>query len=158
MIEIDSGSGDVELHQQQIDTRWFKDRLADRRLSQRQLAKRMGLDPAAVSLMLRGMRKLSAAEAADLARQLGVSTDEVLARAGSTPTIPARVELAKDAPATPVALKARDVATAAPVMDAGMIELPVPMADGSTARLVLPRVMGKADAQRIAALVQALAL
>ena len=67
----------------QIDNRWFIGRLADKQISQRKLAKHLGLDPAAVSLMLRGKRKMSASEAADIARLLGVGTDEVLARAGA---------------------------------------------------------------------------
>lgn len=148
------------MDQTQIDTRWFQSRLADKRLSQRQLAKLMGLDPSAVSLMLRGKRKLSAAEAREIARLLGVEASEVLMRAGSTPTVPygqvdpAPVELAQgaQAAATPVQdVGKRDVQT-------GMIELPVPMADGSTARLLLPRALGKSDAERIAALVQAIAM
>lgn len=65
-----------------IDTAWFTDRLAQRRLSQRGLAKLMGLDPAAVSLMLRGKRKIILEEAAQLAVLLDVSVTEVLERAG----------------------------------------------------------------------------
>lgn len=148
----------------QIDTGWFQGRLADKRLSQRQLAKRMGLDPAAVSLMLRGKRKMSAAEAADIAVLLGVSADEVLLHAGSVPVMPSlRSTVATDARGN-VALVARDVATAAPVVGSadvqavGMLELPVPMSDGSVARLVLPRAMTKQDAERISAIVGALAL
>jgi transcriptional regulator with XRE-family HTH domain len=68
-----------------IDTRWFQDLLADRRLSQRRLAKQLGLDPAAVSLMFRGKRRMQMHEAADVARLLGVSLDEVLAHAGIRP-------------------------------------------------------------------------
>lgn len=30
-----------------VDTKWFRDRLADQRLSQRGLARQLGLDPAA---------------------------------------------------------------------------------------------------------------
>lgn len=55
----------------------------DRRLSQRQLAKHLGLDPAAVSLMLRGKRKATAQEVAEIARMLGVGVDEVLSRLGT---------------------------------------------------------------------------
>ena len=46
-----------------MQTEWFKQKLAERKLSQRQLAKLMGLDPAAVSLMLRGQRKMTNEEA-----------------------------------------------------------------------------------------------
>lgn len=159
----------MEVTSQRIDTNWFRSRLADRRLSQRQLAKLLDLDPAAVSLMLRGKRKMSAAEASEIAVQLGVSVQEVLVRAGSTPTVPskngpeirrARVEGGEggwQAKGSKAPEKAIEAVVAAPP-DGSMVELPVPMADGSTARLVLPRNMGKDDAQRIAAVVQALAL
>lgn len=68
-----------------IDTVWFADRLAYRRLSQRGLAKLMGLDPSALSLMLRGKRKITIEEAAQLSVLLDVSTTEVLERAGIKP-------------------------------------------------------------------------
>ena len=115
----------------------------------------MNLDPAAVSLMLRGKRKMSASEAGEIAKLLGVAVDEVLMRAGSTPTVPkALPEIRTGREWQPM--------KAAPVRDvevtASEIELPVPMADGSTARLVLPRAMTKQDAERIAAVVSALAL
>lgn len=76
-----------------IDTQWFVDRLADRELSQRALAKLMGLDPAAVSLMLRGKRKMTMAEAAQLAALLDISTTEMFERAGLQPNIKKRVKL-----------------------------------------------------------------
>ena len=140
-----------------VDTRWFQNLLADKRLSQRQLAKRLGLDPAAVSLMLRGKRKMSVTEASELARFLGVEMDEVLLHAGSTPTVPVK------APAGLRGGVARVVAVDQPkaVIDAGgagSIEIPVPMSDGTVATLLLPRALGRADADRIAAVVQALAL
>lgn len=65
-----------------IDTRWFQTRLADRHVSQRQLAKRLGLDPAAVSLMLHGRRKFTAKEAVEIARVLGVELEAVVTKAG----------------------------------------------------------------------------
>lgn len=68
--------------QNQVDSRWFQQRLMDQRMSQRAMAKLMGLDPGAVSLMLRGKRGMSAAEAAEIARLLDVAVDEVLLRAG----------------------------------------------------------------------------
>lgn len=51
-------------------------------MSQRKLAKMMHLDPSAVSLMLRGMRAISADEAAELSRILGVPLADVLAQIG----------------------------------------------------------------------------
>jgi len=65
-----------------VDTRWFRDRLADRQMSQRGLARALGLDAAAVSLMLRGKRAMRMTEAADIARLLGVPAGEVMKAAG----------------------------------------------------------------------------
>lgn len=65
-----------------VDTVWFTDRLRDRGLSQRGLAKLMDIDPAAISLTFRGKRKLTLDEAAQLAVLLNVSTTDVLERAG----------------------------------------------------------------------------
>lgn len=65
-----------------IDSSWFRNRLTDRQMSQRGLARKLGLDAAAVSLMFRGKRRMQMHEAADVARLLGVPLDEVLAHAG----------------------------------------------------------------------------
>lgn len=65
-----------------MQTNWFRDQLADRQLSQRGLAKLLDLDPAAVSLMLRGQRRMTTAEAKRMADVLGVPVTEVLRRAG----------------------------------------------------------------------------
>jgi transcriptional regulator with XRE-family HTH domain len=65
-----------------IDTGWFKGLLHDRQISQRQLAFKMGMDPASMSLMLRGKRKMHLQDAELLARQLNVRVDEVLFHAG----------------------------------------------------------------------------
>lgn len=65
-----------------MNTDWFVRRLDDRKLSQRGLAKLMGLDPSAVSLMFRGKRKMTIQEAAQMAVLLDVSTDDVLQNAG----------------------------------------------------------------------------
>ena len=62
---------------------WFTGKLEEQQLSKRQLAKLMGLDPAAVSLMLRGLRKMSANEAGEIASLLGVTVEEVLRHAGA---------------------------------------------------------------------------
>lgn len=68
-----------------IDTRWFQDRLADKDMSQRGLARLMGLDPAAVSYMFRGKRRIQLDEAAKMARVLGLPLDEVLKHSGVQP-------------------------------------------------------------------------
>lgn len=65
-----------------VDTAWFRGRLADQKMSQRGLARQLGLDPAAVSLTLRGKREMKIAEAAAIARLIGVPADEVMRHAG----------------------------------------------------------------------------
>lgn len=65
-----------------INTAWFVERLAERRISQRQLARLMGLDPAAISLMLRGKRRMTVDEAAQMAVLLQSTTTDVLVAAG----------------------------------------------------------------------------
>ncbi|MFN7609908.1 MAG: helix-turn-helix domain-containing protein, partial [bacterium] len=70
--------------QQQVDTQWFQERLRERDVSQRRLAKMLSLDPSALSLMFRGRRKMTTVEAAELSRILGVPLDEVMLHAGAT--------------------------------------------------------------------------
>lgn len=65
-----------------MNTEWFRQLMATRKLSQRGLAKLMDLDPAAVSLMLRGQRKMTSAEAHQISTILGVPITEVLRQAG----------------------------------------------------------------------------
>lgn len=65
-----------------INTVWFVDRLAVRKISQRKLASLMDMDASAVSLMLNGKRKMSAQEAGEVARLLGVTVEEVMRHAG----------------------------------------------------------------------------
>lgn len=65
-----------------MDTKWFRNKLSDAQLSQRKLALALGLDAAAISLMLRGRREMRLNEAADIARLLGVAASEVLEAAG----------------------------------------------------------------------------
>ena len=64
-----------------VDTAWFKGKIADARLSQRGLAKRLGKDPSSFNLILNGKRLLPEALASDLARELGVTLDEIAAHA-----------------------------------------------------------------------------
>lgn len=65
-----------------VNTEWFRTKLQERRLSQRGLAKLMGLDSSAISLMLRGRREMKLTEAAMLAALMGVPAEEVLANVG----------------------------------------------------------------------------
>lgn len=72
-------------HLQKINTAWFKDRLADKKISQRKLAKLLDLDPAAVSYMFKGTRAMKLDEAAAIATLLGQPLDEILRHAGVVP-------------------------------------------------------------------------
>lgn len=65
-----------------MNTKWFRGQLRDKDLSQRGLAKLLGIDPAAVSLMLRGQRRMTLQEAHRISEVLGVATAEVLREAG----------------------------------------------------------------------------
>jgi len=73
-----------------IDTRWFRERLADRKLSQRGMARELGLDASAVSLLLRGKRKASAEEISHIATLIGAPAQEVIRRMGVEVAEPAR--------------------------------------------------------------------
>lgn len=83
-----------------MQTEWFRQKLADRKLSQRQLAKLMGLDPAAISLMFRDQRKMTNEEAHFIASTIGVPVTEVLRRAG--------IEVLDDVRAVPISASMDD--------------------------------------------------
>lgn len=70
------------VHSRAMNTKYFRNRLREIELSQRGLAKLLGIDAAAVSLMLRGKRKMALEEAKRVAEILGVSTLEVMREAG----------------------------------------------------------------------------
>nr|DAQ54369.1 MAG TPA: helix-turn-helix domain protein [Caudoviricetes sp.] len=65
-----------------INTKWFREKMADAGLSQRQLAKKLGLDQSAISLTFSGRRRMKFEEAADIARLLGLPVSDVLSNAG----------------------------------------------------------------------------
>lgn len=68
-----------------INQRWFTTKLEDKQLSQRQFAKKLGLDPSAVTLLFQGKRAMKMSEAAQIASLLGVPVSEVLQNAGVDP-------------------------------------------------------------------------
>lgn len=78
-----------------MNTQWFKDRLADKRLSIRGLCKMLGIDPAAGSLMLRGLRKMTSHEAHQISVILAVPLNEVLRQAG--------IDVSEDIKKSPIA-------------------------------------------------------
>ena len=60
-----------------IDTAWFHKQLEARGETVRGLARFMGLDPSAVSRMLKGERRMSADEQDDVSNFLGVNLEEI---------------------------------------------------------------------------------
>lgn len=66
----------------EINQSWFQERLAALKISQRQLAKRIGLDPAAVSYMFAGKRRMTMDEARSIAEHMLVPVTEVMRQAG----------------------------------------------------------------------------
>lgn len=65
-----------------IDQDWFKEKLKSVGISQRQLAKKMDLDPASVSYMLAGKRRMTMEEARAIAGHLLLPVTEVMRQAG----------------------------------------------------------------------------
>jgi transcriptional regulator with XRE-family HTH domain len=65
-----------------IDSPWFVAKLAERKLSQRGLARFMGCDPASIHRLLQGKRPMRFDEASQLAGLLGVTVNDVISRAG----------------------------------------------------------------------------
>jgi len=62
--------------------RYFVNAIRDNQISQRQLAGKMGMDPSALNLALRGKRRLQLDEAARLSKLLSLPLDDVLYNAG----------------------------------------------------------------------------
>lgn len=73
---------------------WFREQLATHNLTQRALALELNIDPAAVSYMLSGRRRVSMDEAKKMADLFGVNTTEVMRQAG--------VQVTEDAPLIPL--------------------------------------------------------
>lgn len=68
--------------EKEIDAEWFKDKLAEKRVSLRGLARHMEMDPSAVSRMLSGQRRMQMEEARQIALFLGTTISEVMSHAG----------------------------------------------------------------------------
>lgn len=62
--------------------KWFTNALRDRRLSQRELAKRLGMDPGGLNRRLKGKSRLQLADASKIAIILEVPVADVLKNAG----------------------------------------------------------------------------
>lgn len=73
----------VKLQNPNIDVDWFKDKLEEKHLTIRGLAKLMDLNPSTVSLMLRGIRSIHNEDAVKLADAFSVTPIEIFKRAGA---------------------------------------------------------------------------
>ena len=62
--------------------KWFEHLLKDAQLSQRELARRLNLDPGGLNRRLKGRARLKLEEAAEIARLFNVPVDDVLTNAG----------------------------------------------------------------------------
>ncbi|MBI1406523.1 MAG: helix-turn-helix domain-containing protein [Caulobacter sp.] len=71
-----------------FDAEWFDARLAERGLDRAVLAAVAGLSEAALALVFKDQRELSAAEVAAFAEILGVSAAEAATRAGVSTPVP----------------------------------------------------------------------
>lgn len=71
-----------------INTPWFQQMLYSLKINQTKLGELMDLDKGAISLLLRGMRKMSAHEAGQIAAIFSVPVDEVLRHAGIEAAVP----------------------------------------------------------------------
>lgn len=71
-----------------FDVAWFEARLAERGLGRGALAAGAGLDDAAIALVFKDQRELSAAEVVAFAELLGVAPAEVADHAGVSTPVP----------------------------------------------------------------------
>lgn len=62
--------------------KWFANKLRENQISQRELARRLDMDPAGLNRRLKGHARLQSAEAAKIATLLHVPVDDVLVNAG----------------------------------------------------------------------------
>lgn len=71
---------------QSVNTKWFKEKLQEKEITQRRVAAVLGIDPSSVSLLLTGSRRCQLSEAEEIARLLGQPLDDVLTNFGVDPT------------------------------------------------------------------------
>lgn len=65
-----------------MQTEWFRQKLAEKKMSQSKLARNLGMHPSGLSLILRGHRGMSPEVAHLIAQSFGVTVTEVLRRSG----------------------------------------------------------------------------
>ena len=69
-----------------VDKQWFMERWADAGLSLRDVARKMDIDPSALSRTLSGERQMKPQEIVNIATILNVTSEEVLAHLGAADT------------------------------------------------------------------------
>ena len=116
-----------EAEMPELNKDFFTDRLRAINLSQRQLAKKMKLDPAAVSYMLSGKRRMTMPEAKAIADLILVPVTEVMRQAG--------IEVLDDVRKVPIAgyIGAKSVVTLLPKGTHDMVMAPGDVPQGSFA-------------------------
>lgn len=116
-----------EAEMPELNKDFFTDRLRAIKLSQRQLAKKLKLDPAAVSYMLSGKRRMTMPEAKAIADVILVPVTEVMRQAG--------IEVLDDVRKVPVAgyVGANSVVTMLPKGTHDMVMAPGDVPQGSFA-------------------------
>lgn len=126
-------------------------------MSQRELARHMRMDAGAMSLMLRGKRKMTVAEATAIAKALGVSVEEVVARAGSMPAMIGRTDDPWGGQRARASRELREAGSvvaggsgAAGSAKEGLGDLVVPLPGGRSAVVRLPDDVTPAEVERIA--------
>lgn len=72
-----------------INTKWLLDQLKRKKMSQRQLAKALGLDQSSLNNIVHGKRKVALHEAARISQILGIPLEEFMEQAGLSPAISA---------------------------------------------------------------------
>lgn len=115
-----------------INKTWFREQLSRMGLSQRQLAKRINLDPAAVSYMFAGKRNMSMDEAKAIAGELLLPVTEVMRQAGievldDVRKIPIAGYIGSGSTVTLLPKGTHDTAMAPPDVPAGSFALQVRM-------------------------------
>ena len=116
--------------QGEIDTTWFRNLLADCKITQRKLADTLNRHPAAVTLLLRGKRRMLPKDASAIAELTGAPLMEVMRRAG--------VPIPTDPGSLPVDLEADDQGT----VKKSRRVLRTPAAPGMTSRASVVRWNG----------------